>query len=275
MSTTTAVPDASTTLDVSGTAPVPFGRLAKVELRKMLDTKGGAWLLGLTLLFLVITVSIVLLVVGLTDDTGAPALMDWAQILVIPLSILLPVFPILSVTSEWSQRTGLITFGLESNRTRVLMAKLVAVVTLAVVTVLVASVLAVLANPVAASLDGSDATWEVDGRVLGATMALQLLYFLMAFGLGTAILSSPGAISAFYVASMLVPLMVYSTLYFAFEWAQDVIPWIDLQFATADFLLPGEPIDGKNIAQAVVATLIWVVIPITFGLNRIRRAEIK
>jgi len=280
MSTTTSFPDgaqpaAPMTLDVSGTAPVPFSRLVKVEIRKMLDTRGGAWLLGLTLLFLALTVAIVLLVVGLTDETGSPSIMDWVQILVIPLSILLPVFPILSVTSEWSQRTGLVTFGLESNRLRVIGAKLAAVITLAVGTIAVAALLAAVANPIGAALDGSDAVWTMNGRIVGITALLQLLYFLMAFGLGTLLLSSPGAISAFYVAALLVPMMVYSTLFALFDWARDVIPYIDLQFASADFLMPGEPLETSNYVQLLVATVIWVVVPLAFGLRRITSAEIK
>jgi hypothetical protein len=42
------------------------------------------------------------------------------------------VLAILSVTSEWSQRTALVTFSLVPDRRRVLAAKLVAVVVLAV-----------------------------------------------------------------------------------------------------------------------------------------------
>ena len=32
-------------LDLSGTAPLPFTRLVRVELRKMADTRAGRWLL--------------------------------------------------------------------------------------------------------------------------------------------------------------------------------------------------------------------------------------
>ena len=49
-----------------------------------------------------------------------------------PAAILLPVLGILAVTSEWSQRTGLITFVLVPVRSRVLGAKLIASLLLAV-----------------------------------------------------------------------------------------------------------------------------------------------
>jgi hypothetical protein len=262
------------TLDISGTSPVPFSRLTRVELRKMLDTRGGFWLLLLTVVLLVLVTVVVLLVTALSDATGAPSLMDWVQILSLPLSVLLPVFPILSVTSEWGQRTALVTFSLEPHRIKVLTAKLAAVVALAAGTIVVAGLLGLVATPVAAALDGSSPVWEVDWSMLGFTLLVQLLYFLMAFALGAALLNSPGAISAFYVMGLLVPMMVYSTLYALFGWAQDVIPWIDLQFASAPFV-SGMETNGTEVAQFVVASLLWIVVPLAFGVRRLLRTEVK
>ena len=58
------------TLDVSQTPAIPFSRLVKVELRKMVDTRAGRWLLisiaGLTALVLAIQ-----LIVLLTQDQKA------------------------------------------------------------------------------------------------------------------------------------------------------------------------------------------------------------
>ncbi len=48
-----------------------------------------------------------------------------------PASVLLPIVGILLVTSEWSQRTGLITFPLVPVRSRVIAAKLLASLVLA------------------------------------------------------------------------------------------------------------------------------------------------
>ena len=261
-------------IDVSESQRPSLGRLAKVELRKMTDTRGGLWLLLSTLILLVLVVGTVFLVSALDKNAGAPALMDWMQILMIPLSLLLPVFPILSVTSEWSQRTGLVTFALEPRRGRLVVAKLAAVTVLALGTVVVAVILAVIANPVAASLAGDSASWKVDGEVLGFSLLVQLVYFLMAFALGTLLLSSIAAVSVFYVMGLLVPLMVYGILYASFAWARDLIPWIDIQFASAPFV-SGDEHGTKEIAQWVVATGLWVVLPLTIGVRRIFRTEIK
>ena len=261
-------------IDIFESQRPSFGRLVKVELRKMLDTRGGLWLLLSTLILLVLVVGVVLLVSALDDNAGSPALMDWVQILILPLSLLLPVFPILSVTSEWTQRTGLVTFALEPRRGRTVLAKFGAVIVLALGTVVLAGVLAVIANPVAASLAGDSALWEIDGQVLGFTLLVQLVYFLMAFALGTLLLSSIAAISIFYVMGLLVPLMVYGILYASFQWARDIIPWIDIQFASAPFV-SGDDYGGKDIARWVVATGLWVALPLTVGVRRIFRTEIK
>lgn len=261
------------TLDVSGTAPVPFSRLVKVETRKMFDTRGGFWLLLVTGILLLITIGLVLLIVALEDASITAN--DLSQVLTIPLSLLLPIFPILTVTTEWTQRSGLVTFSLEPNRGRVLMAKFGAVVIFALVTIVVAIVLGALTNIVAATMTGNDVRWELQADTLLLLVLSQLLYFTMAFGLAMVFLNTPGAIAVFYVVALILPLMVYSILYSIFDWAQDLIPWIDLQYAFGPFLDPDDSVGGVDIARLVVAVLIWIVTPLVVGLSRVLRSEPK
>jgi ABC-2 type transport system permease protein len=275
MSTTQQTPGPVPTLDISQTAPVPFSRLVRVEWRKMLDTRGGLWLMIATAILLVITVGLVLLVVALNDDPIEIGAAGFSQILTIPLSLLLPVFPILSVTSEWGQRTGLVTFTLEPNRVRVLLAKVASVVLLALATIVVALVLGALGNVVAAAMDGTDVVWDLDLRTLVLTIALQLLYFLMAFGIGTVFLSSPASIAVFYVVALLLPLLVYSTLYAIFDWAQDIIPWIDLQYAMGPLLDPDDDATAMDGLRVLVTVLIWIVTPLVIGTRRVLASEPK
>ena len=63
-------------------------------------------------------------------------LVDYTQT---PQKILLPVLGILAITSEWSQRTGLVTFTLAPNRGRVLLAKVTATVILGLVVIAASS----------------------------------------------------------------------------------------------------------------------------------------
>ncbi len=269
------------TLDVSGTPRTPFGRLVKVEWRKMTDTRGGFWLLAVTGLLLVLTLAVVLLVVALDGTAGVTA-NALSQIFTIPLSLLLPLFGVLTVTSEWSQRTALVSFTLEPHRLRVVLAKWVTVSLLALVTIAVAIALGAVTNVVAAGISGTDARWNLDGADLLWTVVLQLLFFWMAFGFGMLMLNTPGAISIYYVVALLLPFMVWSTLYAIFEWARDVLPWVDLTIASTPVVTGGTGYMGEDIGVGLTQYLqfgwtafLWIGIPVILGIGRILRAEVK
>jgi ABC-type transport system involved in multi-copper enzyme maturation permease subunit len=153
MSATTA----PTTLDVSHTATVPFGRLVSVELRKLADTRAGRWLLiaiaGLTLLVLIIQLSVVL------GQDLHPKYIDFLQGMNTPMGILLPVLGVLTVTSEWSQRTAMVTFTLEPSRVRVIAAKFVSILLISVVALVIGVLLGALANALYGALSGHTVVW--------------------------------------------------------------------------------------------------------------------
>ena len=143
------------TLDISRTPAVPFGRLVRVELRKMADTRAGRWLLIsiglLTLLVLIIQMAVVL-----AQDIDVKFI-DFLQGMNIPMAILLPILGVLSVTSEWSQRTAMVTFTLEPSRVRVIAAKFATMLVIAPAALVVGLVLAVFANLLYGHWSGSDA----------------------------------------------------------------------------------------------------------------------
>ena len=150
------------TLDVSGTPSVPFGRLVRVELRKLADTRAGRWLLisiaAITLLVLIIQMAVVL---GQDLDVE---FLDFLQGMNIPMAILLPVLGVLSVTSEWSQRTAMVTFTLEPSRLRVIAAKFMSILIIAPAALVVGLVLGVLANLLYGVLSGNAVVWGSPGR---------------------------------------------------------------------------------------------------------------
>ena len=269
----TTTDHAPMTLDVSGTPRVPFGRLVRVEARKMTDTRAGFWLLLVTGLLMVGVAGVALLVIVL-NDLG-PGYMVWAtQIMVVPVSLLLPVFAIITVTSEWTQRTSLVTFALEPHRGRVLVAKLVTVLGLAVATIALAMVLAAAGAGLQGVL-GESPSWTFEaGPVFWAFMT-QLLYFLMAFGLGLVMLNSATAVATYYVVALLLPLMVWGPIYGLVSWGPDVIPWFDIGFAIAPLTTPDMPRPENLPGQVIVSTLTWVVIPLATGLRRALRTELK
>src|SRR3954466_15696106 len=94
-----------------------FGRLVSVELRKMVNTRAGFWLQAATVAITVLAVIVRCMVGDAADHTFAAIL----NIAVTPAAVLLPVAGVLLITSEWSQRTGMITFTLIPVRSRVLL----------------------------------------------------------------------------------------------------------------------------------------------------------
>lgn len=273
MSTITAEPNAAgPTIDLTGTTRVPFSRLVKVELRKLSDTRAGRWLLGITGGLLVVAMAIALLVAVLNDlEMGFNA---WQQVFTAVLSLLLPTVAIMSVTQEWGQRTSLVTFALEPGRARVIAAKLVAVVGLAVTTLLLAAALAVLGNLLFEAFSSESANWAVDWRSVTWAVYSQLAFFVMAFGFGMVFLNTPAAVVLYYVVALFLPLMVYGPIYGLVSWGPDVIPWIDLGFAVAPFTSDA-PKPDSAVAQVVVTSILWVVVPFVVGLARVHRIELK
>lgn len=271
--TTTPAPALSQDLDLSGTSRVPFGRLVKVEVRKMVDTRAGFWLL-LSTGILLLAITILVMVVALLSDDVTIGANGWSQVMGFVLSLMLPVFAITVVTSEWGQRTNLVTFTHEPHRARVIGAKLTAVVLMALAALALALVLGAVANLIYAALDGSSPNWNLEPSTLAWTIVIQLLYFFMAFGFGSLLLNAPGAIAIYYAIALIVPFMVSGPIFGLASWGPDVVPWYDLNFAT-QALVDGTDLKGKEIAQILVTSFAWVVVPFTLGLNRILRAEVK
>jgi len=127
---------------LADTSPVSQGRLVRVELRKLMDTRAGTWLrLGIALL----TAAVVVIFMFAAEPSEL-TFTNFVNATSMPQAILLPVLGILAVTSEWGQRTRLVTFTLEPHRGRVVVVKLAAALVLGAAAVVVAIGLAALAN---------------------------------------------------------------------------------------------------------------------------------
>ena len=105
-------------------ARVPLTRLVRVELRKSFDTRSGRWLLASLGLAAVLTTGAIIA----WAPTSELAYSEFTLAIGVPMTIILPIIAALSVTSEWSQRSGLTTFTLVPHRGRVVLAKAVAAV---------------------------------------------------------------------------------------------------------------------------------------------------
>lgn len=259
---------------------VPFLRLVRVEVRKMFDTRASMWLMISTGILIALAVAISLLVIGLNDNVAITA-NGFSQIMSFPLSLLLPVFAIVTITGEWGQRSHLSLFTLEPRRSRIIGAKLVSVLTLAIGTIVLAVALGAVANVAGAAVGGYDARWNFGMSDILWLVGLQIAYFMMAFALSMLFLNSAATITVFYIFALFLPLAVYPPLYFSFGWAQDFIPWIDFNYAAAP-LASGEDFNGDVVGVGTIdyvrfifALVLWVGIPGIIGLRRVLKTEVK
>lgn len=267
MSTATSPssPTTPSTLDVSRTPAVPFGRLVSVELRKALDTRGGRWFAGSILL---LDLVVVLIFAFAAPDGGK----DFGDVLGVAGAVLgyfLPILLILMITSEWSQRTGLTTFTLEPRRGRVVVAKFSAGLLLGVALIGVAALVAALGTVVGGG------AWSVETVVLvNGFVVANVIGILLGFAIGMLLLSSATAIVAYFIYSLVLPIAVGILGSFQ-EWFADLAPWVEFNTAQVP-LFQGDGVPtGEEVAQLLVSGTIWLVIPFAIGLWRLLRAEPK
>jgi ABC-2 type transport system permease protein len=206
------------TPDPSVTA-VPFTRLIRVELRKLWDTRAGFWLLaGIGLI--TAAVIVIFMFAGAAEEL---TFNNFVNATTWPQAILLPVLGILAVTSEWGQRTGLVTFTLEPHRERIVLAKLAATLALGVAAVVVALGLAAVANVVAASGLQGNGSWTFGLEGARDVFLNQLIGVLQGAAFGMLLMNSAAAIVAFFALPT-----VWGILSSTVEWFADVGRWMDL-----------------------------------------------
>ncbi|PUA79128.1 ABC transporter permease [Nocardioides currus] len=261
--TTPATAAPQTTFDVSGTPHLGFGTLVSVELRKTVDTRAGRWLVAA---ILALTAAAMVLFFAISDDADR-VFESFIGFAATPQGFLLPVLGILLVTSEWSQRTAIVTFALAPSRTQVIGAKVVAALLLAFVAFAGAVGVAALATVAGGTDDGFG---DVTVLTFVLFLGLQLLTILQGVAYGLLLLNTPAAIVAFFV------LPVASSILFGTVPAlEDLGPWLDLQTAQQPLFDGNFSVDGEQLAHLGVASLIWIVLPFVAGWTRVMRAEIK
>jgi ABC-2 type transport system permease protein len=266
MSASTA-PD---TLDLSKSGPVPMGRLVTVELRKALDTRAGRWF-AVSILALVLVVQVIYALAA-PDDSK-----DYGDFLGIAGGVLgyfMPILIIMLVTSEASQRNGLVTFTLEPRRSRVVLAKFLAAFALAALVMVVAALIAVIGTLVGAA-SGASPAWSVDANLLFNGFVLANVFgVLIGFAIATLLMNTAAAIVGYFAYSFILPIAVniLSSLSTGFE---KIAPWVE--FNTAQMpLFEGDFVPtGEEWAQLVTSGIIWLVLPLALGLARLLRIEFK
>lgn len=259
MSTTTLA--APIRVNTAGVHARPgLGRLVSVELRKMVDTLAGFWLPVAMVALTVVAVVVRLLVGDGTDHTFQSVLNVGLQ----PSAVLLPVLGILLVTSEWSQRTGLITFALVPVRSRVLGAKLIASLLYAVV--MLAMAVAVTAAGVLVASPGIEGTWSDAAPLIGQSAVNLTAGMVVGIALG-AILRAPAPAIVLIFALPTSGLAVLSLPVFS-----GVAPWVD--YASALGQMTEYVMSATQWAHVGTSLAIWMVLPLLIGAWRITRSEV-
>jgi ABC-2 type transport system permease protein len=254
----TPAPDPSVT-------DVPFGRLLRVELRKLVDTRAGFWLLAAIGAITVVVIGVFLFVA----DPGELTYINFVGATATPQSLLLPVLGILAVTSEWGQRTGLVTFTLEPRRLRVAAAKLVAVVLVGLLAVVVALGIAALGNVAGMILVDGAGTWNMGIPNVRDFLLLQLIGVVQGFAFGMLLMNAAAAIVLYYV----IP-VAWTVLFTMVRALEDIAPWLDLNTAIAP-AFDQKTFHGDDWTHIAVAGTIWVLLPLALGLLRLSRREVK
>ncbi|WP_433338169.1 ABC transporter permease [Spirillospora sp. CA-294931] len=239
-------------------------RLTAVELRKMVDTRSGRWLLILIALAAVAMMPVVLFAVPEREQT----LREFFTASQAGVFFLLPVLGIMSVTSEWSQRTALTTFTLVPDRNRVVMAKVLGGAALGTAFIAVGLVVSVLAKALGEVVGRSDGSWSLPLSVVGTGLLLSLTTVLMGVAFAMLCMNTPIAIVLYFLLPTL-----WTTLGEMVEKLNSVAGWLDTNRTLAKLSEPG--ITSGEWARVGTSLLVWMVIPLVAGVIRLNRREVK
>lgn len=240
-------------------AGIPFTRLLRAEWGKATETRAARWLLAL-----VAASSVALLLVPLLNPANTDqSYTGYLRFAAMGLTILLPVVSILTLTSEWSQRTVLTTFTQEPRRIRVVTAKVAVSLLVAGAAAVFGGLVTVAALAVAAA-SGRHVEANLSIVVVIGYLLYMALNVLAGAALGALVHNSAAAITLFFALPAGILLLGQA-------W-RPIAKWVD-STKTFDWLLRGQW--SGHTAQLLVTVALWVAIPLSVGIARTVRREIN
>lgn len=251
--------------------PIPFVRILSVELRKMFDTGSGFWLMAAVVgLSVLATAGVVLFA---PDDQLTYG--SFGAAVGIPMTVILPVIAILSVTGEWSQRSGLSTFTLVPHRGRVIRAKALLSVAVGAVGMAVAFAVGAVGNVLGSRIAGVETVWDVGWQSFVLLTLGNVVGVMMGFTFGVLLRSSAAAIVAYFVYNFVLA-GITEVLAASQDWFRDARGWVDFNFAQVPlFEADDRWLSATEWAHLAVTGLFWLVIPLAVGLVTVMRSEVK
>ncbi|MGH3496251.1 MAG: ABC transporter permease [Nocardioidaceae bacterium] len=269
MTATTAIEaDRATSGRRTEIASIPLNRVVRVELRKMFDTRSGFWLIAsIVITGLIATIA----TVAFAADKDL-TYYNFAKAIGFPITVILPMVALLSITSEWSQRSGLTTFTYVPSRGRVIGAKTLSAIVIAVASMLFAFAAGAVGNVVGSTIAGTSTVWDLSvGHAITIVLG-NLVSLSIGTMLGMLLRSSAGGLVMYFVLVLLVPNLT-SLLATSQDWFKHLQPWVDLPFAQT-YLFDGMH-TGAQWAHVTTAVGLWLVLPGIFGLRRVMSSEVK
>ena len=255
----TAMTATETTTRRSRPAPIPFPRLLRVEWRKSIDTRSARWLLAAVA---VVTIAVVAVPTAMPDTMDQ----DWQTYLSfagLGLILLLPAVSILMLTTEWTQRTVLVTFTQEPRRARVLAAKILSGLVLGLAGTAYAGLVSAAGLALSSAL-GRTVSWKLDVPHATGLLLFVLLNSLMGMAFGALLHNTAAAIVLFYALPTVWTFIAIGALDRLREWLDTV--------QTFGWVLAGDW-DG-HAPQILTCAAVWVLAPLVAGLVRTLRREV-
>jgi ABC-2 type transport system permease protein len=249
-------------------ARIPLARIVTVELRKSFDTRAGMWLLASIGIVSLLTTGAVIAFAAEADLTYS----TFTLAIGFPMTVILPLIAILSVTAEWSQRSGLTTFTLVPHRGRVVLAKALGLVAVAALATPVAFAVGALGNLAGSAVHGTDAVWDQSVSDVLYFVLANVLVLLVGFMLGVLLRTSTAAVVTYFSYAFVIPTLL-SFLAMSQDWFRDLQPWIDPNFSQGALFRGG--FGAEHWAQLGVTSAAWLVLPLAVGVATLLRSEVK
>ncbi|CCH87235.1 conserved membrane protein of unknown function [Modestobacter italicus] len=225
-----------------------------LEVRKSLSTRSGVALVAAAALLAPAAMSVAVASSAgpLSSPTGPVVVTGMLSVLV------LLALGVLSTAGEWTHGSVQTTYLLEPRRSRVLVAKALAV---AAVGAVVAAVAAALATGVLA-LFGPSVPFDGVGRALLVVGIAGAVFALIGAGVGAALGNTPGALTGVYLLNL------------------GVLPLLQtFQPALADDVDPGNAVldlaQADDQAHAVTVLVVWVAVALVAGAAMTRRRAVQ
>ncbi|MDR7086347.1 hypothetical protein J2X11_001186 [Aeromicrobium panaciterrae] len=248
--------------------PIPMTRLVSVELRKMFNTRSGFWLMASIGIAAVLATGATILFAPDSELNQN----NFSAAIGVPMTIILPMIAILSVTSEWSQRSGLTTFTLVPRRGRAIGAKVIATVGVGVVSMVIALAVGALGNVLGSAIAGVDTVWNLSFQEFLLIVLANVLGMMLGFMLGLVLRNSSAAIVGYFVVAFVLA-GIFAALANFQDWFKDAWPWVDFNYAQG--ALYNGDMGGAEWAHLGVTSLTWLIIPTAIGLRLVMRSEVK